>query len=74
MRESHQHVGDNDNVANVRELLYFQLQAAGCPQSPPIPNPPLSNLADRFDCTPFEWKVTDAEPFIQDGGDDNGYY
>jgi hypothetical protein len=72
MRESLQHVGDNDDTANARELLYFQLQAAGRPQSPPIPDPPLSNLADRFDCTPFEWQVN-AEPFIQDGGDDDGY-
>jgi hypothetical protein len=73
MRESLQHIGDDDNMANARELLYFQLQAAGHPQSPPVPDPPLSNLANRFDCTPFEWKV-DTEPFIQDGRDDDGYY
>jgi hypothetical protein len=71
MRESLQHVGNDNDTANARELLYFQLQATGRPQSPPILDPPLSNLADRFDCTPFEWRV-DTEPFIQDGGDDDG--
>jgi hypothetical protein len=73
MRESLNHVGDDDATANARELLYFQLQAAGRPQSPPIPDPPLTNLADRFDCTPFAWNV-DTEPFTQDGGDNDRYY
>jgi hypothetical protein len=74
MRESLQHVGDDNTTANARELLYFQLQAVGRPQSPPIPDPPLSNLMDRFNCMPFKWKVNNDKPFIQDGGDDDRYY
>ena len=53
MRESIQHVKDDKGLAQAHELLYFQLQVAGWPQSPLIPNPPLSNLADCFNCTPF---------------------
>ena len=72
MHQTVRHISNNDPITNVRELLYFQLQAGGCPSSPELPKCPLTDLASHFDCTPFQWQVN--EPFIQDGGDNDGYY
>jgi hypothetical protein len=72
MHQTLWHVGDNNPIANKRELLYFQLQADGCPSSLEALECPLTDLTSHFNCTPFQWHVD--EPFIQDGGDDDGYY
>ena len=76
MHQSLRHVGDNDRMADVHGLLHCQLQAGGRPSSPSVDNPQLpsdlDNLLAQFDDTPVH--DHHAKPFIQDGGDDDGYY
>jgi hypothetical protein len=69
MRQTVRHVGDSDKVEDVREQLYFHLQAAGCPQSPASPT-----VDESTPCEPFPWHTTEGEMFFQDGGDDDSYY
>ena len=76
-RQTLRHVGDDEAMVEVRDHLHCQLQAGGRPSSP---NPSdsdsspgdITNILARFDDTPM-CDVHD-KPFIQDGGDDNGYY
>ena len=74
MHQSIQHVRDDNAMVNARELLYFQLQAEGHLSSPLTLEPPLMNLMDCFNCTPFQWWVDADKSFIYDGGDDDRYY
>jgi hypothetical protein len=71
------HVGDNEAMVDVRDCLHCQLQAGGRPSSPTPsdsdPSPPdLTNILARFDDIPMRDVLN--EPFVQDGGDDDGYY
>ena len=74
--QSFQHVGDDEAMVDIHEHLHCQLQAGGRPSSPSLPDNSMPRDIDdilaRFDNAP----VHDAheEPFIQDGGDDDGYY
>ena len=57
--------------------LHCQLQAGGRPSSPTLSNsgsppPDITDILARFDDTPM--RDAHAEPFCQDGGDDDGYY
>ena len=76
VRQSFRHVGDNDAMVDVRDLLHCQLQAGGCPTLPDSddqePLGDIEALLAHFDDT----LAGDhhVETFIQDGGDDNGYY
>ena len=76
VRQSFRHIGDDDVMVDVRDLLHCQLQAGGCPTLPTSddrePSGDLDALLARFNDTP----VSDhhVETFIQDGGDDNDYY
>ena len=72
-----QHVGDNETMVNTRDRLHCQLQAGGRPSSPDpsdlgSPPPDLTNILARFDDMPM--RDMHSEPFIQDRGDDDGYY
>ena len=75
-RQSFWHVRDDEAMVDIRDHLHCQLQAGGRPTSPSIPddNSPrdISDILARFDDAP----IRDAyeEPFIQDGGNDDGYY
>ena len=76
-RQTLRHVGDDETVVNVRDHLHCQLQAGGRPSSPTSSganSPPhdLSDILARFDDVPMQ--DTHAEPFFQDGGDDDEYY
>ena len=76
-RQALRHVGDDKAMVDTRDHLYCQLQAGGRPSSttPSDTNSPPPNLTDilaRFDDTPM--RDMHAEPFLQDGGDDDGYY
>ena len=76
VHQSLHHVGDNDHTADVHDLLHCQLQASGRPSSPSVDDPQLpsnlNNLLAWFDDAPV--RNHHAEPFIQDGGNDDGYY
>ena len=73
--QTYHHVGDDDTMVDVRDLLHCQLQAGGRPTSPdsddPEPSGDIDILLARFDDTPAA--DHHVETFIQDGGDDNGY-
>ena len=76
-RQALWHVGDDEAMVNMRDHLHCQLQAGGRPSSPnpsnPDSSPPdLTDILARFDDTPMRDVL--EEPFIQDGGDDHGYY
>ena len=76
-RQTLWHVGDDETMVDVRDHLHCQLQAGGRPSSPTPSNessspPDLTNILARFDDVPM--RDMHAEPFIQDGGDDDGYY
>ena len=71
------HVGDNEAMVDTRDHLHCQLQAGGRPSSPTPsssspPSPDIAGILARFDDTPMH--DMHEEPFIQDGGDDDGYY
>ena len=71
------HVGDDKAMVDTRDRLHCQLQAGGRPSSPSpsisdSPPPDLANILARFDDTPM--RDMHDEPFVQDGGDDDGYY
>ena len=76
-RQTLRHVGDDETVVTVRDHLHCQLQAGGRPSSPTSsgansPPPNLTDILARFDDVPM-WDMH-AEPFFQDGGDDDEYY
>ena len=63
-------------MVDIRDHLHCQLQAGGRPSSPSIPSDDsphdIGDILARFDDAPM-CDMHD-EPFIQDGGDDDGYY
>ena len=63
-------------MVDVRDHLHCQLQAGGRPLSLSIPSDDSSydigDILARFDDAPM--RDAHDEPFIQDGGDDDGYY
>ena len=63
-------------MVDIRDHLHCQLQAGGRPSSPDTPNNgsprDINDILARFDDTPMH--DMHEEPFIQDGGDDDGYY
>ena len=70
------HVGNDKAMVDIRDHLHCQLQAGGRPSSPDpstsgSPPPDITDILARFDDTPM--RDVHAEPFIQDGGDDDGY-
>ena len=75
-RQSLRHVGDDETMVNVCDHLHCQLQVGGRPTSPdPSDGDPPHDIDDilaRFDDVPM-CDMHD-KPFIQDGGDDDGYY
>ena len=75
-RQSFRHVGDDETMVDVHDHLHCQLQAGGRPSSPSLSNDDLSHdigdILAQFDDAPM--CDLHAEPFIQDGGDDDGYY
>ena len=76
-RQALRHVGDDKAMVDVRDHLHCQLQAGGRPSSPTpsssgSPPPDLTDLLARFDDEPM--CDVHEKPFIQDGGDDDGYY
>ena len=76
-RQTLRHVGDDETVVDIRDHLHCQLQAGGRPSSPTVPTtnsspPDLTDILARFDDTPM--RDVHAEPFFQDGGDDDRYY
>jgi hypothetical protein len=75
-RQSLRHVGDDKMMVNMRDHLHCQLQAGGRPSSPSPSgtNSPydIGDILARFNDTPR--RDLHEEPFIQDGGDDDGYY
>ena len=76
-RQALRHVGDDEAMADLRDHLHCQLQAGGRPSSPTPSDansspPDLTDILARFDDTPM--RDVHAEPFFQDGGDDDEYY
>ena len=76
-RQALRHVGDNEDLVDIRDHLHCQLQAGGRPTSPTpsnssSPSPALADILARFDDTPM--RDVHAEPFFQDGGDDDDYH
>ena len=63
-------------MVDVHDHLHCQLQAAGRPSSPESSQTDLprdiEDLLAQFDDTPM--RDAHDEPFIQDGGDDDGYF
>ena len=75
-RQALRHVGDDEDLVDIRNHLHCQLQAGGRPTSPTpsnsnSPSPALADILARFDNTPM--RNVHAEPFFQDGGDDDEY-
>ena len=75
-RQALWHVGDDEAMVDTQDHLHCQLQAGGRPSSPDLfsPDSPPPDLADflaRFDDTPM--RDMHDKPFIQDGGDNDGY-
>ena len=74
--QSFRHVDDDATMVDVRDHLHCQLQAGGQPSSPDLLDatlhPDVDDLLAQFDDSPMH--DTHTEPFIQDGGDDDGYY
>ena len=71
------HVGDDEDMVNVRDHLHCQLQAGGRPSSPTSlsaasPPPDLADILARFDDAPM--RDVHMESFFQDGRDDDEYY
>ena len=75
-RQSFRHVGDDEAMVDVHNLLHCQLQAGGRPSSPNSDDqrPPcdLGDLLVQFNDAPVH--NHHIETFIQDGGDDDKYY
>ena len=63
-------------MVDIHEHLHCQLQAGGQLSSPSIPDNDaprdIDDLLARFDNTLM--RDVHEEPFIQDSGDDDGYY
>ena len=63
-------------MVDVHDHLHCQLQAVGRPSSPDPSNrdssPDIGDILARFGEVPMRDKH--IEPFVQDGGDDDGYY
>ena len=75
-RQTLRHVGDGEEMVNIRDHLHCQLQAGGrpsssTPSSSGSPPPDITDILARFDDTPM--RDAHAEPFFQDGGDDDEY-
>ena len=74
--QSLRHVGDDETMVDVRDHLHCQLQAGRRPSSPSIVDDDtpcnINDILAQFDDAPM--RDAHEEPFIQDGGDDNGYY
>jgi hypothetical protein len=76
-RQALWHVGDDEVMVDTRDHLHCQLQAGGRPLSPNpsssgSPSPDLIDILARFDDMPMG--DVHQEPFVQDGGDDDGFY
>ena len=76
-RQALWHVGDDKAMVDTRDHLHCQLQAGGrpsspTPSSPESPSPDLTEILERFNDTPM--RDMHDEPFLQDRGDDDGYY
>ena len=76
-RQALWHVSDDDAMVDTRDHLHCQLQAGGRPSSPDPSNPgslppDLADFLAQFDNAPM--RDVHDKPFIQDGGDDDGYY
>ena len=76
-RQALRHVRDDDAMVDTRDRLHCQLQAGGRPSSPDPSSqgsspPDLADFLARFNDTPMRDMYD--EPFVQDGGDDDGYY
>ena len=75
-RQSFRHVGDDEAMVDVRDHLHCQLQAAGRPSSPDLSRAgspcDVEDILARFNNTPM--RDAHNETFIQDGGDDDGYF
>jgi hypothetical protein len=75
-RQSFRHVGDDETMVDVRDHLHCQLQVGGRPSSldPSDTSSPhdLANILARFDNSPM--RDMHDKPFIQDRGDNDGYY
>ena len=75
-RQSFWHVGNDETMVNIRDLLCCQLQAGERPSSPDSDSRELpcdiDHLLERFDKVPTG--DHHIEPFVQDGGDNDRYY
>ena len=76
-RQALRHVGDDEDLVDIRDHLHCQLQAGGRPTSPAPSDsspssPVLASILARFDDTPM--RDVHEEPFFQDGGDDDEYH
>ena len=74
--QSLRHVGDDEMMVDVHDHLHCQLQVGGRPSSPSLSGDDsprdIGDILAQFDDAPMH-NLHD-EPFIQDGGDDDGYY
>ena len=74
--QSFRHVGDDETMVDMCDRLHCQLQAGGQPSSPDLSDTSsprdIDDILARFDDSPMH--DLHDEPFIQDGGDDDGYY
>ena len=75
-RQSFQHVGDDETMVDVRDHLHCQLQVGGRPSLPSSSDNDsphdISDILAQFDDAPMH--DLHEETFIQDGGDNDGYY
>ena len=75
-QQSLRHVGDDETMVDVCDLLHCQLQAGGRLSSPDSdgqePLHDIDSLLEHFDDIPTG--DCHMKPFIQDGGDDDRYY
>ena len=76
-RQALRHVGDNKAMVDMRDHLHCQLQAGGQPSSTDPSSsgslpPDLADILARFGNTPM--RDVHEEPFVQDRGDNDGYY
>ena len=76
IRQSFRHVGDDETMINTHDLLHCQLQAGGQPSSPNSDSREspydIDRLLEHFDDVLMGDRHD--EPFVQDGGNDDGYY
>ena len=74
--QSFWHVRDDETMVDVRDHLHCQLQAGGRPSLPSLSSEDsphdIGDILARFDDAPM--RDLHDELFIQDGGDNDGYY